>query len=112
MKLSLFLLITVIIFLAFAQNSSSKSTSKTLPNQVENISLSFDNESISNGTIPIVLEEGSEENSTTTLSEEDTEAYLNFVRKQMRESVQEHLKNIQETLREESLEQAERLILM
>lgn len=112
MKLSLFLLITAIIFLAFAQNSSSKSTSKALPNQVENIVLSLDNEPTSNGATPIVLEENEEENSSPIWNEEDTEAYLDFVRKQMRESVQENLENIQEILREESVEQAERLILM
>ncbi|MGB1242785.1 MAG: hypothetical protein ACPG49_09700 [Chitinophagales bacterium] len=117
MKISLFLLITTLICLYFNRVPPTQSIS--IPTSV------YLNEGNDKLTEPIktpkktkvvpsnvVNSEESVEIESLTVPNEETEEYLEFVRKQMQESIKEHLQNIQEKLGEEYKEQAEKLILM
>lgn len=114
MKISLFLLITTLICLYFGQATSSN-TAMQLHTNTEKTQPISTKDSEQNTILP------TEENNTqpadsilenSERSEEETEEYLNFVRKQMKESIREHLLNIQRELGEEYEEQAEKLILL
>ena len=116
MKLSLFLLITTIICLYYCQIAApTKSTTIRIPNTT-NQKMSVKSSEKENKTISSIDKEEKVENFAGDTEfievEEDVEAYLDFVRKQMQESIREHLQNIQEKLGEEYNEKAEKLILM
>ncbi|MEZ4883580.1 MAG: hypothetical protein R3E32_02495 [Chitinophagales bacterium] len=109
MKISLFALISTIICLYFGQAPNNTSAPRTFPNTVEEKASNSVEES--DNTIRLSKENKSDINEVE-LSKEETEAYLDFVRKQMQESIQEHLQNIQEKLGEQYDEKVEKLILM
>jgi len=108
MKVSLFLLISTIICLYFGQAHSATTAPKFQMEQEDRMPKIIDN---SEDKTAIIVEENAmdEEN---VVSDEDTEAYLDFVREQMKESIREHLRNIKAKLAEEYENQSEQLILM
>lgn len=117
MKISLFLLISTIICLYFSRVSPVQSTSSPT-----SVSLTEDenrltepvnkSKDVSELEEDLVIIEETSETEDSVIPEEGTEEYLEFVRKQMQESIKEHLQNIQEKLGEEYGEEAETLILL
>ncbi len=108
MKVSLFLLVSTVICLYFGQAHSATTNNNVTQNQIEQediVSVVID--SVEDKTAIIVKENA--ENDRNMINEEDTEAYLDFVREQMQESIREHLRNIQDKLAEEYENQSEQL---
>lgn len=108
MKISLFLLVFTVICLYFGQAHSATTAPKNQMEQEDRILEVMDN--LEDKTTIIVKENA--DNEEIVISEEETEAYLDFVREQMQESIREHLRNIQDKLGEEYKKKSEQLILM
>ncbi|MFK7904904.1 MAG: hypothetical protein AB8B69_07260 [Chitinophagales bacterium] len=108
MKVSLFLLVSTIICLYFGQAHSATTAPKFQMEQEDRMSTVIDS---SEDRTTIIVNENAmgEEN---VMSEEDTEAYLDFVREQMQESIREHLRNIQDKLGEEYKKKSEQIVLI
>lgn len=119
MKISLSLLITTLVCLYFSQVPPTQSIST-----LTSISVNEGNDKLTepvNKPKKTKVEPNNVVNSEDSVEvqdltapnpNEETEEYLEYVRKQMQESIKEHLQNIQEKLGEQYEEQAEKLILM
>ncbi len=113
MKISLFLLISTIICLYFSQAPTNSTTTPAYTTE-ETITKTVNDSN--KATRPSMDDTDTKTTDTvldqTNNSSGETEEYLNFVRKQMKESIREHLQNIQEKLGEEYDEKTEKLILL